>query len=319
MSDSIVIVIIRAPGYAGATWANHVLGAHRDALALGPPHRLLALKPDQYDQACFLHRESCPFWPPFLKTHPPKGAFFSRLHEFSGKRVFIMNYPSREIMNDEVYGQGYTVKHIRLVRDGRANLHSYMNHKNLSGDYETAWAVENWLLKKWDLIDRKTSVDPENTITLQYENLAARLQEPLEKLSNFIGINYSCESYKFWNFENHPTSGNIGVIDTICQMRGSLSYDHKNLKKYTSIVTELKANPNAVIKDAAWETVFSRRQRLIFDHLAGERNAAYGYPRDVFDKSVSPDVTSLQAKAMAQIGRTPIWYRLRSEIAKRFI
>ena len=281
-AQDITIVIIRAPGYAGATWVNLVLGSHPQALAMGPPERIMTLAPEHADQACFIHRDDCTFWPSFIKAGGHAGTFFRDLAQHSGKRVFILNYPPKYLVEREIDAHGFRVVQIKLVRDGRPNVFSFMRHKKFGGKAGLVKAIRDWLLVKWDLIDRKIAQRNDEWTLLLYENLVCKPNEELARLGRFIGLEYSAESTMFWRHEQHMAAGNTGVLDTLCQLNGLAGYSHVRKKAYDGFVDHLLSDPLRPVLDDSWKKSFSRADRLIFDTLAGERNAAYGYERDSF-------------------------------------
>ncbi len=287
--EDITILIIRAPGYAGATWVNLVLGSHPDALAMGPPKRIMTLPPEEANQACFVHRSDCTFWPEFVRRGGHDGRFFQDLAEHSGKRVFVINYPPKELVAREIDGKGFRVLQVKLVRDGRPNVFSFLRHKELGGKAGLVKAIREWLLVKWDLIDRKIDQRDDAWMLLRYEDLVNHTEAELTRLGQFVGLDYAADATRFWRYEHHLAAGNTGVLDTLCRMNGLPGYDHRRKAAYDNIVDRLQSEPDLPVVDDSWERGFSRDDRLIFDALAGERNAAYGYPRDSFSEDERAD------------------------------
>jgi len=281
-SSQITIVIIRAAGYSGATWFNLVLGSHENALAMGPPQRILDLPKEESASACFAHRAECPFWPPFLKDDRHRGRFFRDLADFSGKRLFVVNYPPKDLVEREIAGKGFRVLHIKLVRDGRANLFSYLRHKYPSGGISALRGILEWQIPKWDQVDRKMSVDESARMAVRYEDVVLKPQEALVRIGRFLDMDYPPNAHRFWEFSHHPTAGNGGVLDTLCRMQGLPGHYHQRKVAYDDVTAMLRRDPDRPFLDSDWQTGLSHEDRLAFDCLLGGRNSAHGYERDRF-------------------------------------
>lgn len=289
MSEPITIVIIRALGMAGATWFNLVLGNHPDAMPMGPVDRILDLPPGEADRACFIHRERCDFWPKFVRAGGHRGRFFKDLAAYTGKRFFICNYPRSEMSAREVDGQGFRVLHIRLVRDARAALYSYLRHHGTLTPGAGIYHIIDRQAPKWDTVDRKMPDDPAITMVVRYEDMVTNTQAELARIGEFIGLRYDAGAVRFWERPLHLTAGNTGVLDLICRLQGETGHIHGRAEVYSQLADELQVNPEQQYLDESWKEGLSRADRLAFDCLLGERNARFGYPRDRFSGDETED------------------------------
>jgi len=283
MSSRITVIIVRALGLSGATWFNLVLGNHDEAMALGPPARILDLPAKDAGEACFVHRERCDFWPAFLRERDHRGRFFEDIAASTGKRILVVNYPPRELIEREIDGRGFRILTVRLVRDGRAVLFSRMRHYGTLTPGTAIHHIVDWQIPVWDRVDRKlTSVPSPAALTVRYEDMLLDGAKELARVGDFVGIRYGENATRFWERPQHLTAGNTGVIDLLCRLQGETGHHNRRADTYARMAEELSVDPERTFLDESWIDSLSREDRLAFDCLLGERNALYGYPRDSF-------------------------------------
>jgi hypothetical protein len=280
MNNPITIVIVRALGLSGATWFNLVIGSHEDAMSMGPPARILDLPERECETACFVHRERCDLWPAFLRERNHCGRFFADLAAFTGKSVFVVNYPSSELVAREIDGQGFRVLHIRLVRDGRATLYSHLRHYGSLKPGTTVHHIVDWQVPAWDRVDRKMRVPPETSLVVRYEDMVRESSRELGRIGEFVGLEYDEDAVQFWRQPQHLTAGNTGVIDLLCRLQGETGHYNRRADTYAKIAEELSHNPEGRYLDESWVDGLSHEDKVTFDCLLGERNALYDYARD---------------------------------------
>lgn len=279
--EDIQIVIIRGAGYSGASWFNLVLGSHPEAMSLGPISRILSLDKNDREHACLVHKGSCSLWLSFLSKNN-SNRFFEELAVHTGKQTFLVNYPSSEIEQREIAGKGFKVQHIKLVRDGRANLWSKIRHERALRETSALECILKWQIPKWEQVSRKIPNDPHLSMLVRYEDMLEKPMETLHEIGAFVGLDYTENAFRFWEFDHHPTAGNTGVIDTICKMQGREGWKHHRENTYSDYVSHLKENPEVKFNDEEWKRSLTRGDLLAFDCLLGKKNALYGYERDQF-------------------------------------
>lgn len=283
--SDITIVVIHAAGYSGATWLNVILGSHESAMAMGPATRLFDLQHQDKNTACYIHRENCTLWPSFLKKNIEKGNFFFELAKLSNKKYFIVNYPKQSDYKQEIANQGYQVLHLKMVRDGRANLYSKLRHDRNSRRHETiSNVILSWQIPKWQQINDELPKDESLWLLVRYEDLLTNPEPTLQSLSRFLGISYSSDSLKFWEFEHHLTAGNTAIIDSICKMQNLVGYNHHREEYYETYLQQIQSNQISTFHDEEWKEKLSKADRVAFDCLFGPINQSLGYERDVFQE-----------------------------------
>lgn len=283
--NDITIVIIRCSGLSGATWFNLVLGSHQQTMSIGPVTRLKDLNLLSKDEACFIHRHKCSLWPGFLSAGSHQGTFYKDLAEYTGKNIFIINYPPKEYIKREIENKGFKILHVRLSRDGRACLHSHLRHYGEKTPNETLNKIVEWQIPKWDQVDRKMPSDRTQQINIRYEDAVMHPHKVLGQVGQFLGIEYTKDAHHFWKYEHHLTAGNTGVVDLLCQMQGYEGYQHRRSEYYKEYTKKLKKDPDYQCLDQSWVEELTEYDKLAFDFLLGARNAKLGYGRDNF----SPD------------------------------
>lgn len=282
-NKQLTIVIIRAPGYTGATWINTILGCHKRAMAMGPPNRFWKLDAGMSDQACLIHGQTCTLWPQIIRNSPKPNEWFHALAEASGRDTFILNYPDTQFYETVIAPIGAQILHIKVVRDGRASLYSKIRHHNGDDQMGVFRNIMEWQIPKWNQIERKLPKNPEDYYFLRYEDLLMNPRQTLAGVSRYIGLNYDADAaLRFWEWEHHLTAGNVGMLDMICRLQGLPGHKHARRAEYDKVIQRIRAGGPALFLDESWKTGLNGENLLVFDCLLGEWNAAHGYPRDSF-------------------------------------
>ena len=81
----LTVVNVVAVSYSGSTWLNLMLGSHSQMFSVGEMDALL-----KWGRCwCTFHGDHCPHWSRFQLDSPTNP--FVRLHQITGKRIFIVN------------------------------------------------------------------------------------------------------------------------------------------------------------------------------------------------------------------------------------
>src|SRR5690606_21272882 len=78
------------------------------------------------DAACLLHGADCPFWSRFYESFDPEENFFLQLADHSGKDVLVTNNLIPDGAGRHLKHPDILVRRIRVVRDARAVLASWL-------------------------------------------------------------------------------------------------------------------------------------------------------------------------------------------------
>jgi len=273
------VVIIRSVSYTGTTWINLILGSHERAIALGPPLRAYELSVEQADDACLLHGADCELWPEFVRNRDRNESFFHQLSEASGKDVIVLNNPLSLDPKEFDY-PGIKVKYFHVVRDGRANVVSLMQH---AGDrFESIYdATREWILRfNQGLSQQMSQLD--DVFFVRYEDVIVDPGEFLENAGAFIGIDYPENATRYWEFEQHPVSGNGGAIDMLRRLKGMEGVSHSRWDTYELMLRLYEEEPDCRVIDETWRDKLSLEERFAYDFIYGDMHEKYGYKRDRF-------------------------------------
>jgi len=273
------VVVIRSLSFTGTTWVNVLLGCHPRAFALGPPDRVLGLSyKEGWEDACRVHGPECLFWPAFHEVYDPAGNFYRQLAAFAGRDVIVINNPQGGGKGDkDLYHPDILLKHVRVVRDGRAVCRSYVRN-NPGTDYYHA--VKDWFLPSGQAFDFDEQ-DPD-VLCIRYEDMVEDQFAAMQRFGRFLGLEYPDNFYKFWEFDHHIISGNASIYGMIRRFREGKPFSGRKRVFYEQAYERLRQNPEKPVYDAAWEEDLGRRERFVFDYFCGPINARWGYPRDTF-------------------------------------
>lgn len=136
-------------------------------------------------------------------------------------------------------------KVVFLLRDGRGVLGSYLKKKIPLSESE--------IVRLWKKVNRKIEhvlkyVSEENVCIVLYEDLCAFPEKTLERICDFIGVDYEGNCMKYWEHEHHIIGNNMRL----------------DVKR-------------AIRHDEGWRRILTPRQLGVFDKLAGPYNRKWGY------------------------------------------
>lgn len=271
----VTVVLLESLSYSGTTWLNLVLGCHDRALAIGPADRIQKL--DDPSKACLVHGGSCEFWPAFLERYDRSSNFFTQLAEYSGRDFIVTNNLVPTGMARELRHPRILVKRIRMVRDGRALMLSWLRNFG-SMDKNVFDAIDEFVLPgmrdfRWDPLSS-------SELWLRYEQVVQQPHQWLATIGEFLGLDYSPDALRFWEHELHPVTGNQGTISLIKFAQGIPVREFANRSFYETEIRRLSSG-NCFNADR-WKNEITRGERFVFDLCCGDYNESFGYERDQF-------------------------------------
>ena len=136
-------------------------------------------------------------------------------------------------------------KVIHLIKDGRGVMDSIKRYDPKRTDYS---AILSW--KKHNKFTEKClkNIKKQNQYSLLYRDLTEKTTHTLDKLCNFIGVNYDPQCLRFTESEHH-------IIGNRMRLKES----------------------NKIYHDEKWRKTLTRKQLILFEQLAGKLNKKYGY------------------------------------------
>lgn len=157
---------------------------------------------------------------------------------------------------------------IHLVRDGRAVANSVFRkipHRDVA-EYSRKW-VDRTNSRK----DFFENFERDRRLKIAYEELASNPHKTIEKICNFIGIDYEAGAIEYWKYDHHDISGNAGTYSLIRRYKGQ-----EIEKKVEQIHGDYYNNVDIAIKlDLRWQKELSPEKLEIFNRIAGETNKLY--------------------------------------------
>ncbi len=177
---------------------------------------------------------------------------FDIIHQKSNKSIIVDSTKTATKMKSFTMFSN-NVKIIRLIRDGRSFIPSLRKKKHIYGDLSLAEIVKYWKssVRNIDLMLRQ--IDDSKVFTMRYEDFCSEPIEYLNKICQFLDLDYE-EGLLEPNFDNfHSIPGNPWL----------------NVKR---------GNKKIQIKqDEKWRTELSDEDLSQFEKLAGDFNRKLGY------------------------------------------
>lgn len=276
------VLYIRSLGYSGSTWANLVLASHPDAFAVGVPETAFRYHA-QGAAPCSVHGYECDFWPEFMRTWSDDDNYVLKIAEMSGRSMVVLNNAGEEFYTRHLLHPDVDLKVLRMTRDGRGYVTSALRHQ--PDDYEDAYhCTRTTFVPAMDRLANFPLAGRHDELFLRYEELVADPPAALAQVSALTGFDYPANAIRFWEFDHHFVNGNSGTVGMYKDLRGIPRRPHKREDYYRELVDYTRRNPDTPRRDDSWKELMSREDKLAFDYLAGELQAAYGYERPPFSQ-----------------------------------
>jgi hypothetical protein len=289
----LTVVAVEALSYSGTTWLNLVLGSHPKAFALGPPWRVWKLREHEFRGANLVWGDDDTFWTGFHRTWDRNENFLIALGRHAGATHIILDNPSPEFRAEVMTHPSIEICELRYVRDGRA-ISSSFARKNPELKYLDTILPTGWLYHSFQNFSRRAIDD----VSFCYENCIANPIEFLERVGRCIGLTYTSDALRFWEYDHHITWGNPGTIGLLRVAKGRHPGSFDGVEFYGAQFEKLLLDPLHGFRDQRWSVNMSRENLFDFDLVLGEQNANLGYHRDVFTIS---ELSSLVPSARARL------------------
>ena len=178
--------------------------------------------------------------------------------------------------------KGINPKLLYLVRDGRAIMASYLRRKPQLNMKELSQKWVKRITASQAFFDRFPKAE---RMCISYEELATKTETTLQKVCDFLELDYAPELVHYWEKEHHFVSGNTGTRSLIQKYRrqqekvsdmnavneAQSQASPKNYKFYAEKVGfQIKL-------DLRWKSELSLEQIQIFEQIAGEVNQPYAW------------------------------------------
>jgi len=193
-------------------------------------------------------------------------ALIETILEITGAKVVVDSSKTDLRLKYLLRNKQLEIKVIRLIRDGRAVALTYMNPAEFADAKKTdlrAGGTGEYRKKKRPQIEKAAHqwkrsneaaenllrrLDRSRWMEIRYEQLCSDLDNTLDSIFAFLGLDPGMRNHDFRSVENHVV-GNGMRLDTTSK----------------------------VYLDERWKTVLSPDQIKIFEEVAGFKNQCYGY------------------------------------------
>ncbi|GGA13488.1 sulfotransferase [Okeania sp. KiyG1] len=157
---------------------------------------------------------------------------------------------------------------IHLVRDGRAVVNSYSRKYP---HWDMAKVATEWVEKSKLRNDFFEKFNPEKRIEIAYEKLASNPHQTVERICDFVGINFVPSMIEYWQYDHYDISGNEGTYSLIRRYREQVIEN-----KVEKINDDYYSNVDIAIKlDLRWQRELAPEKLEIFERIAGEANKPF--------------------------------------------
>jgi len=288
------IVFILGTAHCGSTLLSLVLGSHPRCFNLGEISNLPRLYKNNKPICSICEPGKCSFWDEKFNTEELDtiSAAFSnaRTNKYIPLRIekiyrelrdddlfkpysLIASKTDADVIIDstktlywienelklkELNSSAFEPYILYLVRDGRAVLNSYLK-RDKSLTVEKFSALWKKRVEANEIFFAQFS--PEKKIKLAYESFANSPEKTIERICQFLNINYTPKILEYWKYDHHLLSGNKGTKSLIQKYQNS---NFQDMTKEFKIKLDLK-----------WKSELAPEQLTDFYSLVGEINKQY--------------------------------------------
>jgi hypothetical protein len=264
------LILICGVPHSGTTLLGLILGSHEDCFYGGEFNNILYfnnnnIPPDKrYCRTC---GPTCPIWNQF--NLESKLDVYEQLTRITGKSIIIdstknINWLTQQISN--LKSEPVNLFLIYLMRDGRAVVNSLMRKYSDKDPKEI-------------ILDWKVHVEKTNSLfinfegskmKLHYEALALNPSEIIEKICNFLGLNFEPYMVQFYLKEHHPIGGNLGTQYLLIKAMSPSTENvpWKLAERHQHYIT----HPLDISLDLRWKVELSPMIIKIFNDSVGNLN-----------------------------------------------
>jgi hypothetical protein len=277
---AITVVAVEALSYSGTTWLNLVLGSHAKAFTLGPPDRVWRLRNDGFRGANLVWKDQDTFWKGFNDYWDRKENFLIALADYGQVTHIIMDGPSEGFSSEVMNDPQLEIKRPLYLRDARAITASFAR-KNPTLSYLESILPSGWFYHSYQALRLTDGNEPRQVY--YYEDCVAEPVKFLERIGPYIGLKYTSDALRFWEYDHHITSGNQGTLALLRLAKGLPVNDFEGHDFYRKQLERLQENYLHGFIDERWKTELSRLDRFYFDVVLGAKHEELGYDRDRFE------------------------------------
>lgn len=249
--SAVSVIDLRSLSYTGTTWINLLVGCHPSVFTLGPPQRAYAALDGDLDAAkvCRAHGKACSFWPSLIESwhcdsESQVNGLYSHIARQSSSTHVVTNNPFVDPRGlADLQAEAVEIFQFSVVRDVRALVCSHKARHETSVTESAQWVA------------RHASLVPEDVrLRLTYEDVRGQPSRALSAIGAHIGLDYSPDAHRFWEFEHHPVGGNSGPVG---QLRSG--------------------QPQRVSSPSNWSEQLSTDDLKTIQRIAGHVHEAWGY------------------------------------------
>jgi hypothetical protein len=157
---------------------------------------------------------------------------------------------------------------IHLVRDGRAVVNSYLRKYP---HWDIAKMSQSWVDKHKIRMSFFEQFNQRKRLEVIYEELASNPQQTIEKICQFIQIDYVSEMLEYWKYDHYDISGNDGAYSLIRRYKGQ-EIENKLQKIHGNYYNEADIS---IKLDLRWQRELSPEKLEVFEKIAGEVNRPF--------------------------------------------
>ncbi len=202
------------------------------------------------------------------------------LSQYSGKTIFLMDNAPADFIQATMQHSEIDILDGRYIRDARAITASFARKMMPTGlDYIESIQPSGWFYHSFHAIPTMSEMEKNRQLVVKYEEATTDQSAFLKKAGGFLGIEYTNESFKFWQWNHHITSGNQGPIAMVKLHQNLEVGEFESKTIYTKQLEKLKLNPSQAFSDERWKRQLSPQALEEFDRLYGIKNADFGYAR----------------------------------------
>ncbi len=265
-------VFICGAGHSGSTLLGLILGSHSDSFYCGEAKNTLFLgnknKPIT-KRVCKICGVDCPVWGNFAIDE--SNLLYEQVSVKTQKTTIVDSTKDTtwiETQLKKLKNTEWQPFLIFLQRDGRAVINSWIRKKP---EKDIKEQIIKWIIQIQDTNEMFKSFTYKK-IKIRYEELATQPEAVIQRICDFLQVDYQPELLNFYEHNHHPLGGNNGTQFLIANAQNQ-QINSRVLSLNKSRTNYYENHEFGIALDLRWQRELAPSIERLFEEMAGQENA----------------------------------------------
>lgn len=226
-----VVFVVGGP-HSGTTWLCLVLGAHKNAVAVGELYRLakqfkrLAAHKAKTAAPCAVCRGQCKFWKGVKAREHDIGAMYNYIAEKTGAEVLIDSSKKLDYIEYVQKNVPIETQIVWINRNPADAIYHYYARGLGAEEHARKWIKGVMAKQKWLAEHDHVVIDYEKAFDIS----------TLQRVGDYIGLDVNEAMYRYWKKPMHPILGAPSAMALVNKYQGLQKRWKGNNKEFLKVM-----------------------------------------------------------------------------------